>query len=57
MEHYRILLSQQREALSKDISEIEEQVKAKELELEALKEKKSAGNSALKSIEKKLAKI
>lgn len=57
MEHFRILLTQQRDALLNDKEVIKAQIIEKELELDKLHDEQREANSALRSIEKKLGKL
>lgn len=57
MENFKHILEQQKEALTRDIDAIIEQVQTAELQLEKLKDLKSKAQSALRAIEKKLAKL
>lgn len=57
MNNFKSILQEQQKALSTDIENLVEEIKSKELELEALKDTKSQASSTLKSIEKKLSKL
>ena len=57
MEHFRIMLTQQKEALQKDIDQLTKEIDEQELKTDELKEKKTAANSQMRSIVKKLEKI
>lgn len=57
MENFKAILEQQKAALQKDIDKYNEQIKELEGDLDFVKETKSKANSALRSIEKKLAKL
>lgn len=57
MENYKSLLLQQQEALTKDDKETDAKIQEKELELEKLKESRSAILKELRLIEKRLEKL
>lgn len=57
MTNYKTLLTEQKEALQKDIYQLVESIKAEEEIIESLKDRKSLAQKELRSIEKKLAKI
>lgn len=57
MENYKSILQQQRDALTKDIEQMQEEINDKEILLEAQKRAKSLAVKELKAIEKKLSKI
>lgn len=57
MENFKSILEQQKEALTKDIDKLVGEIKEVELDLEKRKDAKSQAQSALRSIEKKLAKL
>ena len=57
MEHFRILLNQQKEALSKDIDQLTQDIEELEVKADELKEKKTAANATMRFIVKKLEKL
>jgi len=57
MEHFKIMLSQQKEALQKDIDQLTKEIEEQELKTDELKEKKNQANSQMRSIVKKLEKL
>lgn len=57
MEHFRQILAQQKEALSKDIDQLTKEIEEYEAKADELKEKKTVANSAMRSINKKLEKL
>lgn len=57
MENYRAILEQQKEALTKDIDKMIDEIKDQEILLEARKGAKSKAQKELRSIEKKLGKL
>ena len=57
MEHFRIILTQQKEALLTDSATLRSKIETLELEADALKESKKAVDSELRRITKKLEKI
>lgn len=57
MEHFRILLTQQREALQKDLDELTKEIEEYEAKADALKGRKNQANSQMRAIVKKLEKL
>lgn len=57
MENFRIILTQQKAALLKDLEEYNAGILALEEQLEAVKDQKTKANSQLRSITKKLEKL
>jgi len=57
MEHFRTLLTQQKEALQKDLDELTKEIEEHEAKADKLKERKSQANSQMRAIVKKLEKL
>ena len=57
MEHFRVLLGQQKEALQKDVAENNSLIIALEEQLDKVREANKRCNSELRSINKKLEKL
>ena len=57
MEHFRILLTQQKEALEKDLKVFADEILFIENQLNEKREKRDKGSSLLRSINKKLEKL
>ncbi len=57
MEHFRVILTQQKEGLTKDIDLLSADILKAEEVLETLKGKKTDANSLLRQITKKLEKL
>lgn len=57
MEHFRILLGQQKEAITKDLETYKADILKLEEDLEAAKYKQTQANKELRSITKRLEKL
>ena len=57
MEHFKAILTQQKEALEKDGDVLSKLIEELELKLDEKREKKNAVNAQLRSITKKLEKL
>jgi len=57
MEHFRIMLTQQKEALQKDVAENNKQIIELEESLDKVREANKMCNAQLRSITKKLEKL